>query len=116
MQVLVLHQVGGADLPGSGCHGRADTYANLHAAVTVHDVVGATSFDRVVAATTDENVAVTPHVATEWALTGCRCCGDRRRGSGQCRNQRVESGDPVEASLIDGVASGESGSPNGCRC
>src|SRR5207342_3511827 len=99
----VLHQLGSGDLGACAIEIGVDAEANVHVAVTVEYVVGATTFQRVVACAAQEDVAVAPDelAGFDQAITG-RCVGeDRVCGRVQVRDQRIETGDPVETRLVE---------------
>ena len=94
--------------------------------VAIDDVVVATAFDQVVAAATEEDVALGPDiarleaerssvVADTWALLHDRCADDGAERRREARDQPVEPSDPGDTDRIERVASGEPANSDGRR-
>src|SRR4029077_6029070 len=118
--VLVLHQIGRADL-GSGSVADADAHAQL--LVAVDDVVALATEELVTSGTAELDVTLAPERAAERAPSGGREPDDRGQAAGrvrgidirlwrmdvagQRRHQGIEPGDPVETVLVKDVAARE---------
>ena len=106
----MFEDVGGADLSCWVGWIGAHAEAHVEVAVTVDDVVGATALNQVAASAAEQDVALAPHVAHEWAVERCSRRNDWARGSCERWHDLGESADAVDAGLVQGVAADEAAS------